>query len=74
LRNGMGLVRRESGTVGDASVPLSYRVSDKGEEKVITYLPTGRAEHAVQRFVLAAPDSAGVQACTARLGGGGAPE
>ncbi|HEY0149795.1 MAG TPA: hypothetical protein VGB70_12440 [Allosphingosinicella sp.] len=69
LRDGMKLIRRESGTIGDASVPLSFRVSDEGEEKLVTYLPVGKREHQVQRVVLTAADAEVAQACKARLGG-----
>jgi predicted metalloprotease with PDZ domain len=70
LRDGMRLVRREGSLANDSAVPLSYRVTDKGEEKVTTYLPTGKLEHDVQRIVLNASGTDAVQTCTARLGGG----
>jgi predicted metalloprotease with PDZ domain len=69
MRNGQRLVRREAGTIGDASVPLSYRISNGGEEKVISYLPVGRTEHQVQRLVLVASGDDHAAACKARLGG-----
>lgn len=69
MRDGMHLIRRESGTVGDANVPLAYRVSESGEEKVITYLPVGRAEYQVQKIVLNALGEDEARACTKRLGG-----
>ena len=69
MRNGQRLVRRESGTIGDAGIPLSYRVKDRGEEKVIAYLPTGKTEHQVQRLVLSAGGDEQVQACKRRFGG-----
>lgn len=69
MRNGQRLVRREAGVIGDASVTLSYRIKDAGEEKMISYLPVGRTEHQVQRLVLAAQGEEQVQACKARFGG-----
>jgi predicted metalloprotease with PDZ domain len=69
MRDGQRLVRREGGTIGDASVQMSYRVSDGGAEKVITYLPVGRSEHQVQRLVLAAEGPEQAAACKTRLGG-----
>ena len=70
MRNGQRLVRREAGTIGDASVTLSYRVAEAGQEKVISYLPVGKTEHQVQRIVLTAQSEDQVQACKARFGGG----
>lgn len=68
LRDGMQLVRRESGKIGDASVELAYRVTDGGVERVIGYMPAGKNEFEVQRVELTAgPDSEA--ACRARLGG-----
>jgi predicted metalloprotease with PDZ domain len=69
LRDGMRLIRRESGTVGDAGIPLAYRVADGAEEKVISYLPAGRTEHEVQKIVLSTAGEEQEQACKARLGG-----
>jgi predicted metalloprotease with PDZ domain len=69
MRNGQRLLRREAGTIGDASATLSYRISEEGQEKVISYLPVGRTEHQVQRLVLSAESPEQVQACTARFGG-----
>jgi predicted metalloprotease with PDZ domain len=69
LRNGQRLVRREAGTIGDASVTLSYRVAEGAEEKVISYLPVGNSEHQVQRLVLGPLEEEQAQACSARFGG-----
>ena len=69
MRDGQRLVRREAGTIGDAAIPITYRVADGEDEKVITYLPAGRSEHPVQRVVLAADGEDDVKACKARLGG-----
>jgi predicted metalloprotease with PDZ domain len=69
MRNGQRLVRREAGTIGDASATLAYRVAEGGEEKMISYLPAGKTEHQVQRLVLSAEGEDRAQACKARLGG-----
>jgi predicted metalloprotease with PDZ domain len=69
MRNGQKLVRREAGTIGDATVPLAYRIAEGAEERVIRYLPVGRTEHQVQRLVLAASGDEQASACKARLGG-----
>jgi predicted metalloprotease with PDZ domain len=69
LRDGMQLVRRESGKIGDASVELAYRVTEGGVERVISYIPEGKAEFDVQHVELtaAAPEAEAV--CRTRLGG-----
>jgi predicted metalloprotease with PDZ domain len=68
MRDGMRLVRRESGTIGDSTVELSYRLADEAGERVIGYLPVGKGEFDVQRVQLsAAPDREAE--CRARLGG-----
>jgi predicted metalloprotease with PDZ domain len=69
LRDGMQLVRREAGKIGDASVELAYRVTDGGVERVISYLPEGKGEFEVQRLELTASGPGREAACRARLGG-----
>jgi predicted metalloprotease with PDZ domain len=68
MRDGMRLVRREAGKIGDASVELAYRVTDDGAERLISYLPEGKAEFDVQRLELTAAPEAEA-ACRIRLGG-----
>jgi hypothetical protein len=65
----MKLVRRESGKIGDASVELAYRVTEDGTERIISYLPEGKAEFEVQRLELTASRPEAEAACAARLGG-----
>jgi predicted metalloprotease with PDZ domain len=69
LRDGMRLVRRESGKIGDASVELAYRVAESGVERVISFMPEGKGEFEVQRVELTASGPAAEAACKARLGG-----
>jgi predicted metalloprotease with PDZ domain len=69
LRDGMQLVRREAGKIGDSSVDLAYRVTDDGIEKVISYRPEGKGEFEVQRLELTASGSEREAQCRARLGG-----
>ncbi|HEU0135618.1 MAG TPA: hypothetical protein VFR28_12420, partial [Allosphingosinicella sp.] len=68
MRDGMRLVRREGGTIGDSTVQLSYRLADESGEKVIGYLPEGKGEFEVQRVELTAGPE-GEARCRARLGG-----
>jgi predicted metalloprotease with PDZ domain len=53
LRNGMRILKRESGHLGDPLAPLTYRVDDHGHERLISYLPIGRDHVTQQRIVLA---------------------
>src|SRR4051812_1086318 len=55
MRDGMRLIRRESGKVGDSTVEIAYRIADAAGERVIRYLPEGKAEFVVQRLVADAP-------------------
>jgi len=69
LRNGMKLIRRESGRIGDSTVELAYRVADGGVERVLRYRPEGKRRFEVQqaRRLDAGPEQ---QArCRRRLGG-----
>jgi predicted metalloprotease with PDZ domain len=68
LRDGMRLLRRESGAIGDASVELAYRVDDGGTERVIRYLPHGTGTVTFQRVELS-PEATS-PACVALMGGG----
>lgn len=52
LRDGMRIIRRESGTVGDSRVELVYRMDDGGTERIIRYLPEGKETITFQRVEL----------------------
>ena len=52
LRNGMKIVKRESGKTGDSRVPLVYRVLDNGKERVISFLPEGQRRVTLQELIL----------------------
>ncbi|NOT39311.1 MAG: hypothetical protein HOP13_02345 [Alphaproteobacteria bacterium] len=70
LRDGMQIVKRESGKVGDSRVDLSYRVLDNGLERVITYKPEGQKRITLQEFTLkAGMMDAERKACGRRFGG-----
>jgi predicted metalloprotease with PDZ domain len=69
LRDGMKLVRREAGKIGDSSVELAYRVADNGVERVISYMPEAKNDFEVQRFELTASGPEAEAACRTRLGG-----
>jgi predicted metalloprotease with PDZ domain len=69
MRDGMRLIRREAGKVGDSTVEMAYRVSDSQGEKVIRFLPEGKAEFDVQRLEVTAAGPEGEAVCRTRLGG-----
>lgn len=52
LRDGMRIIRRESGVTGDAGVEVTYRVDDAGTERLIRYPPEGKGRITLQRFTL----------------------
>ncbi|HYD37101.1 MAG TPA: hypothetical protein VEA60_05775 [Allosphingosinicella sp.] len=70
MRDGMRLIRRESGKIGDSTVELAYRVADGGAEKLISYLPEGKGEFEAQRLEITASGPEREAFCRARLGGG----
>lgn len=75
LRNGMRILGREGGQVGDSRVDLVYRVDDAGALKVIRYKPEGRQKMTLQEIVLApnmTPERRA--ACAASMAGYVAPE
>ncbi|HEX2206505.1 MAG TPA: hypothetical protein VHG93_02425, partial [Longimicrobium sp.] len=68
LRDGMRIIRRESGVIGDASVDVAYRVDDAGTERLIRYKPEGRGRVTMQRIRLT--DEAASDACVRLMSGG----
>jgi predicted metalloprotease with PDZ domain len=52
LRDGMKLVLREAGKIGDSSVEIAYRIADEGGERVLRYMPEGKESREVQQIVL----------------------
>jgi predicted metalloprotease with PDZ domain len=70
LRDGMRVVRREAGVVGDPAVRFALRVRDGAREWTLSYLPASARQLTWQRVALAQPrDPARRAACAARLGG-----
>ncbi len=68
IRNGMRLIRRESGKIGDSTVEIAYRVADAAGERVVRYLPAGARQIEVQRVVLTATGAAQEARCRTVLG------
>lgn len=52
LRNGMTLIRREGGEIGNAEQEIAYVVRDGETERTIRYIPRGNGSFALQRFAL----------------------
>ncbi|MBS0385034.1 MAG: hypothetical protein JSS00_06770 [Proteobacteria bacterium] len=55
LRDGMVLIRRDHGAIGDSEHEIAYVVRDGGAERTIAYMPHGRASYTQQRLVLDDP-------------------
>jgi len=53
LREGMRILKRESGKTGDSRVPIRYRVLDGETERVIEFRPEGRERITIQELKLA---------------------
>jgi predicted metalloprotease with PDZ domain len=71
MRNGMRLIRREAGKVGDSTVEIAYRVADGEGERVVRYLPQGTRDFEVQQMALTVAGPEQEARCEARLGGAG---
>lgn len=52
LREGMTILARPAGKPGDSRVAYVLRVSDKGAERLITFLPAGHKTTTIQELVL----------------------
>jgi len=67
MRDGMRIIKRESGKPGDSRVELVYRVDDRGTERIIRFKPEGKKRVTLQEFQLA--PNLNRTACAKRLGG-----
>jgi predicted metalloprotease with PDZ domain len=70
LREGMRLLRRERGTIGDSAQEIAYRVADSRGERVIAYMPRAKMEFDVQQAVPTIAGPAEEARCRLLLGGG----
>lgn len=52
VRNGMVLIRRAGGEIGDAEREIAYVVRDGETERTFTYMPRGRDTFTLQQLVL----------------------
>lgn len=70
LRDGMAIVKRETGKVGDARVEYALRVRDGATERMIRFLPQGRERFTAREIVIHPDlDDAARKTCAARMGG-----
>jgi predicted metalloprotease with PDZ domain len=71
MRDGMTLIRRASGEIGNAKVEIDYVVMDGDQQRNIRYLPRAKGEHSVQALRIDPElDAAGMAQCKRVLGGG----
>ena len=71
LRNGMVLVRRDGGEIGNAELEIGYVVRAGEEERTIRYMPRGRGSFTLQQLELHAPlEGEQLARCRAVLAGG----
>jgi predicted metalloprotease with PDZ domain len=70
LRNGMILIRREAGEIGDATQEIAYVVRDGDVERTIRYMPRAPGAYQVQQLELAQPlEDPHLAQCVALIGG-----
>jgi len=70
MRDGMVLVRRERGAIGDAEQEITYVVRDGTVERTITYFPRGHGSYTLQSLEIdAGLEGERLAQCRAVLGG-----
>ncbi len=52
LRDGMVLIRRDHGAIGDAEQEIAYIVLDGQTQRTIAYMPAGHGSYTLQRLVI----------------------
>jgi predicted metalloprotease with PDZ domain len=70
LRDGMVILRRDAGEVGNAEIEFVYRVRDGAAERTIQFMPRAADSFTLQELVLEEPlDGERLAQCRAVLGG-----
>jgi predicted metalloprotease with PDZ domain len=70
LRDGMKLVGRNGGQIGDSRKEIGYEVIDRGENKTFRYMPEGEGVESFRELAIAPSLSADDRArCVRRLSG-----
>jgi predicted metalloprotease with PDZ domain len=69
LRDGMKLLKRSGGVVGDSEVEIRYDLMDGETQRTLTWLPAGKEREAVRELILApAKDDSTRRNCLKHLG------
>lgn len=71
LREGMQIVKREFGEVGNSTVEYGLRITENGQERVIRFMPVAPGTETIQRIVLTPNMSPAKKAACARAMSGG---
>lgn len=66
LREGMQIVKREFGEVGNSTVEYGLRVTENGQERIIRFMPVAPGTETIQQIVLTPNMSAAKKAACAR--------
>lgn len=70
MRDGMVLVRRDGGEIGNAEVEIAYVVRDGDQERTLRYMPRGHRTFTLQQLVLdGGLEGERLARCVAVLGG-----
>ncbi len=71
MRDGMTLVRRDGGEIGNSELEIAYVVRDGGTERTLRYMPRGRGAYTMQQLELAQGlEGERLAQCLAVIGGG----
>lgn len=71
MRDGMQLIRRASGEIGNAELEIDYVVKDGDQERNVRYLPRAPGEYELQALKIDPKlDATGKERCLRVLGGG----
>lgn len=69
LRNGMTLIRRDDGEIGDSEQEIAYVVRDGETERTFRYMPRGHGSFTLQELILDPLEGERLAQCLRVLGG-----
>ncbi|MGD9982245.1 MAG: hypothetical protein AB7H66_13970 [Hyphomonadaceae bacterium] len=70
VRNGMTLIRRDAGEIGDSEQEIAYVMRDGDSERTFRYMPRGRGSYMLQQLALdEALSGDRLQQCVRAIGG-----
>lgn len=67
LRNGMKLIDRSGGAIGDSMIEIAYDVEDKGVKKTLRWMPQLDEQETIRTFITALDKPDARKACIAAL-------